>query len=210
MNPRIRRLQTDYDTVREAFSGHPNVRIEAFGTSEPPDMYRIHYRVQGLALDEQNVPAYRGEHEVELQLPLRYPTEKPYARPVSPMFHPNIKGFFCTADHWAPDTTLVDLIVQMGDMIQWKQYNLASPLDAIAADWASEHEGEGHFPIDNVDLAVGEIEIEIKAPSVTDEPFADIGGSDGNLGNQPSAAAHLSNLEGNVSVHGAEDVRQVQ
>ena len=51
----------------------------------------------------------------------------------------------------------------MGDMIQWQTYNVASPLDAIAARYASQHETSGMFPIGNVDLGVADVEVSVRA-----------------------------------------------
>ena len=161
MNPRLRRLQSDYDLVRETFSGHPHASGEPLGTGRPPESYRVEYRVQGLYLNGEQ-PDYRDHHLVEIMLPLGYPAEKPYCVPLTPAFHPNIRDYFCIADYWAAGTTLMDVIVKIGDMIQWRVYNPASPLDAIAAKWASEQEPTGLFPIGNVDLGVPDVEIALK------------------------------------------------
>jgi ubiquitin-protein ligase len=162
MDPRLRRLQSDYELVREVFSGHPHVAVEALGTRLPPENYRVEYRLRGLYLNGDQ-PAYRDVHHVEVMLPRRYPAEKPYVVPLEPIFHPNIRDYFCIADYWAAGTTLADVIVKLGDMIQWRVYNTASPLDAIAARWAAEQEYSGIFPIGNVDLGVADFEIAIRS-----------------------------------------------
>jgi len=163
MNPRLRRLQSDHDLVREVFSGHPHVSVEAIGTRRPPESYRVVYRLRGLYLNGDQ-PDYRDLHHVEIMLPRRYPAEKPYVVPLEPIFHPNIRDYFCIADYWAAGTTLADVVVKLGDMIQWRVYNTASPLDAIAAKWASEQESTGIFPIGNVDLGVGDFDIAVRSP----------------------------------------------
>jgi ubiquitin-protein ligase len=162
MNPRLRRLQADYDEVREVFSGHPHVSVEPRGTRRPPESYHVTFRLTGLALDGDQ-PAYRQLHDVEIMLPRGYPAEKPYCVPLTAVFHPNIRDYFCIADYWAAGTTLVDVIVKLGDMLQWRIYNPASPLDAIAAKWAVEQEPTGLFPIGNVDLGVAEVQIELRS-----------------------------------------------
>jgi len=162
MDPRLRRLQSDYELVREVFSGHPHVSIQPLGTRLPPENYRVEFRLRGLYLDGEQ-PAYRDVHHVEIMLPRRYPAEKPYVVPLEPIFHPNIRDYFCIADYWAAGTTLADVIVKLGDMIQWRVYNTASPLDAIAARWAAEQEYSGIFPIGNVDLGVADFEIAIRS-----------------------------------------------
>lgn len=161
MNPRLRRLQSDYDLVREVFSGHPHVSVEHLGTRRPPESYRVEFRLRGLFLDGDQ-PAYREHHVAEVMLPRGYPAEKPYCVPLIPIFHPNIRDYFCLADYWAAGTTLADVIVKLGDMIQWRVYNPKSPLDAIAAKWAVEQEPSGLFPIGNVDLGVPDVEVAVK------------------------------------------------
>lgn len=158
MNPRLRRLQSDYELIREIYSGHPYVSVEPIGAVVPPESYRVTYRVSGLQLVGDQ-PEVRESHEVELMLPRRYPAEKPYVVPLEPIFHPNIKDYFCIADYWAAGTTLVDVIAKMGDMIQWKIYNPASPLDPVAARWATEHEASGIFPFGDVALGVADFEV---------------------------------------------------
>jgi len=162
MDPRLRRLQSDYELVREVFSGHPHVALTPLGTRLPPENYRVEFRLRGLVL-EGDQPAYRDVHHAEIMLPRRYPAEKPYVVPLEPIFHPNIRDYFCIADYWAAGTTLADVIVKLGDMIQWRVYNTASPLDAIAARWAAEQEYSGIFPIGNVDLGVADFEVAIRS-----------------------------------------------
>jgi len=67
----------------------------------------------------------------------------------------------CIGDFWAPGETLADIIYQIGEMIQYKNYNVTSPLNGIAAKWAREN--EDLFPVDNKELRMGEIEIELKS-----------------------------------------------
>jgi ubiquitin-protein ligase len=162
MNPRLRRLQADYDDVRETFSGHPHVTVEPVGSGRPPESYRVVYRLRGLVLNGEQ-PGYSDYHEVDIMLPRRYPAEKPYVVPLTRVFHPNVRDYYCIADYWAAGTTLVDVIAKLGDMIQWRVYNPASPLDAIAARWASEQEPKGLFPIGRVDLGVADFEIGVKS-----------------------------------------------
>lgn len=158
MNPRLRRLQADFEHVRDVYSGHPHVQITPLGDRLPPEGYKVVYRLRGLHL-EGDQPEVRDVHPVEIMLPLKYPAEKPYAVPLEPIFHPNIREYFCVADYWAAGTTLVDVIAKIGDMIQWRIYNPASPLDAIAARWAVEQDGRNLFPIGNVDLGVADFDI---------------------------------------------------
>ena len=55
--------------------------------------------------------------------------------------------------------TLWDVIVQIGEMIQYQNYNPKSPLDARAAKWARAN--EHLFPVGKVDLYQPDPEVEI-------------------------------------------------
>jgi ubiquitin-protein ligase len=164
MNPRLRRLQADYELMREVFSGHPHVTVRALGRPFPPERYALEFRVRGLYLADGQ-PQYRDVHRIELSLPRRYPAEKPYVVPLDPVFHPNIREFVCIADHWAAGTTLADVVIKVGDMLQWRVYNCASPLDAEAARWAAEHEASGLFPLGDADLGVADVDVTVRSGS---------------------------------------------
>lgn len=156
--PRLRRLAADYESVRAEFSGHPHVQIAPIGSARPSEAYRITYRVRGLRLDGDR-PVTVDHHEVEVRLPLGYPREKPICTPLTPVFHPNIKGYYCIQDYWAAGQPLADTIVKIADMLQFRIYNPASPLDATAAQWARAN---AHlFPIGHVDLGRPELDIRI-------------------------------------------------
>lgn len=178
MNPRLRRLQADYDEVRDLFSGHSRVEVEPVGSRLPPETYRIKYRLDGLRLKGErpgNLDSHLVEvevvqlHEVEILLPRRYPAEKPYVVPKTPVFHPNVREYYCLVDdeNWAPSTRLADLINKIGEMIQYRDYNLASPLDPLAARWTLSEESSGRFPVGNVELGVGEVSVGLTVPAGT-------------------------------------------
>jgi len=176
MNPRLRRLQADYNHVREVYSGHPRVEVEPVSDRLPPEIYRVSYRLNGLVLvgerpenlDYESVEVTEStEHIVEIMLPRLYPAEKPYVVPKTPIFHPNVQDYYCLVDdeYWAPSTRLVDLIAKIGNMIQYRTYNLSSPLDGLAAHWTRDEEERGRFPVGDVDLGVADLDIEIATAS---------------------------------------------
>jgi ubiquitin-protein ligase len=154
----MRRLAADYEAVRAEFSGHQYVQVVPFGPNRPPEAYRVTYRVPGLRL-EGNQPVAVDRHDVEIRLPLGYPREKPLCTPVTPVFHPNIKDYYCIQDYWAAGQGLVDTIAKIADMIQFKVYNPASPLDANAARWAQQN--RSLFPLGNISLGAPEVDIVI-------------------------------------------------
>lgn len=135
VSPRERRLLSDAQQVHAAFLGHPFIRVMPVGPP-PTERYRVIYDCPGLWLDATtNQTRVRGQHVVDIYLPPEYPREKPYCTSPNPVFHPNFANYVCIADYWSPGQALVDVIIQIGDMLQYKLYNTDSPLNAIAARW---------------------------------------------------------------------------
>lgn len=149
MNPRLRRLTSDYQSLVEAFAGHPHIKVDPVGPL-PPERYRIIYKVPGLTLTPDRRPARTQQTVVDVFLPAGYPREKPYLTTLTPVFHPNFGAHICIADFWSPSQSLLDIVVQVGDMLQWRTYNVRSPLNAVAANWAQENTHQ--LPVGNADV----------------------------------------------------------
>lgn len=158
MNPRLRRLQADYEAILGAFGGHPYVFVTPVGPA-PPERYEVVFNVPGLVLDGQNQLQVVAQHAVSLQLPASYPREKPYCTASPQIFHPNFGAYVCIADFWNPSQSIVDIIVQIGEMLQYKLYNTRSPLNAVAARWALEN--LERLPLANLDLYPREPEVRL-------------------------------------------------
>lgn len=145
MNVRTRRLAQEYQKLLADLSRSEFVRIEVV-SGDPPCSYRVTYDLVGLAWDESSDDAVRVfEHVVDIYLPLGYPRKQPNCTMRTPIWHPNIGDYVCIGDYWSPGVTLVDIIVHIGDMIQYKSYNLRSPVNRAAAEWAAAHVGS--FPV---------------------------------------------------------------
>ena len=155
MSPRQRRVLADWEAIRAEYSGHPAISIEPVGPT-PPEEYVVTYRVPGLRR-EGDRPILADEHEVRIHLPLDYPRQAPYCTPITPVFHPNIAEHVCFGDYWAAGEPLVHVIAKVGEMLQYRLFNVNSPLDTVAAQYAREN--PELFPVGNVDLGAPEIEI---------------------------------------------------
>ncbi len=152
MSIRLRRLTADHESIKQAFDGHKYIKIKAL-EGDPPVRYLIEYHLSGLKLDKaRNCPIETQYHEVEIYLHKEYPRQKPICRMRTEIFHPNFGDSICIADHWYAGEKLTDIILQIGQMIQYQNYNIKSPMNAVAARWAMEN--ERYFPIDNIDLKV--------------------------------------------------------
>jgi ubiquitin-protein ligase len=149
-SPRVARLQNDYQQLRVRFDGHPFITVEPVG-SLPPEKYQLIFDVPTLRLNAQNQPVISERTFVTLNLPMGYPKEKPHAVSHEEIFHPNFGDYICIADFWSPAQSLAEIVLDIGEMLQWQKYNIQSPLNAIAADWAVKNGAE--LPVGSIDLS---------------------------------------------------------
>src|SRR5262249_54524069 len=77
---------------------------------------------------------------MEVNLSLGYPRRAPQCRMLTPVFHPNFDdSMVCIGDFWAASEGLDDLIIRIGRMITYQEYNTKSPLNGLAAKWAGQN-----------------------------------------------------------------------
>lgn len=138
-SPRTRRLIVDAESIRNRLAGWPLIEIS--GTAGiPPEIYRFTYRVKGLYVDPTGNILERATHLLEVNLSLGYPRRAPQCRMLTPVFHPNFDdSTVCIGDFWAASESLDDLIIRIGRMIAYQEYNTRSPLNGLAAKWAAQN-----------------------------------------------------------------------
>ena len=125
---------------------------------DPPDRYRVLFRCHGLALAEgESTPHVTDRHICDIYLHRDYPQRPPHMIWRTPVFHPNIlppeRGGAVCIGSWSPAETLVDLVLRIGQMIQYHNYDLQDALNRQAAQWVDKH--QGRFPLDDRSLAPG-------------------------------------------------------
>jgi hypothetical protein len=76
-----------------------------------------------------------------------------------PNFGPNIGDEICIGDYWSPAQSLSDIVVTIGELIQYQRYNTRSPLNAVAARWVAQN--EAIFPVGHVSLFQAEPSIQL-------------------------------------------------
>ena len=159
MNARIRRLNADFNKIKDEFYGHKYVKVEPL-EGNPPVRYLVTYYLTGLKFDlSKNRPVETYYHQVEIYLHKNYPREKPQCTIKTEIFHPNFGPTkVCIADHWAAGESIADIIVQIGQMIQYQNYNPKSPLNQKAARWTIKN--ENLFPLGSIDLYQAEPDID--------------------------------------------------
>lgn len=151
LSPRIRRLKLDHETLVKRFAAWPLIQV-AGSAGMPPEAYRITYRIKGLYVSPTGDILERGVHHLEINLSLGYPRRAPQCRMLAPVFHPNFDdSSVCIGDFWAASEGLDDLIVRIGRMIAYQEYNTKSPLNGLAAKWAAQH--TDLLPVDSRNIA---------------------------------------------------------
>lgn len=140
--------------------------------NQPPEKYLIRYTCTGLARRE-DLEVWRGgggppapptsspnlvtvsEHLVEAVFGWEYPSSPPFFIWWTPIWHPNIRQpYLCTEGRpFAVSTGLDAICLFAGEMIQYRSYNILSPLNKDAAKWAAEHASE--LPVDRRSLLDG-------------------------------------------------------
>ena len=156
-SPRMRRLTADQQSVSAAFAGHPYISVTPVGLG-PVSQYQIGYRVPALQKINDELKVV-GLTLVKIVLPPNYPRDKPYCTTSEPVFHPNFGNYICIADFWSPSQTLVDVIVEIGQLLQYQLYNTRSPLNALAARWVADN--SSRIPIGELELLPVDPEIHI-------------------------------------------------
>lgn len=152
MTARIRRLISDYEQVKKDFTGHKNIIVNPIG-GEPFEKYQVIYYVNGIYLLPDGRIETLNKHEIEINLHADYPRYKPLCKILTPIWHPNFRdGQICIGDIWGAGESLSDIIINIGDMIQYKSWNSYSPLSADAAKWAIEN--KHLFPVGNIELNI--------------------------------------------------------
>ncbi|MFQ6098883.1 MAG: ubiquitin-conjugating enzyme E2 [Armatimonadota bacterium] len=149
----IRRLIADYQKMMALDNQSDLVDIVAYGN--PPQQYVVTYHVTGLVWPFGTpAPQKVNHHQLEVYLHADYPRRPPRLRWLTEIFHPNIlsasqNGGVCIGN-WSPAESLADLVVRIGEMVQYKDYNVDDVLDERAADWA-RRSGQ-YLPIDEREI----------------------------------------------------------
>ena len=145
-SPRTRRLLLDHQTLTSRLADWPLIQIT--GTAGmPPEIYRFTYNLRGLYVAPSGEILERQVHVLEVNLSLGYPRRAPQCRMLTPVFHPNFDdAMVCIGDFWAASEGLDDLIIRIGRMITYQEFNTKSPLNGLAAKWAAQN--SSLLPID--------------------------------------------------------------
>ena len=164
-SPYKRRLRRDFNEIENLAKSSDLIDFEYFG--DPPNRYIITYKCKGILRSRDGTFYYSEFHQVQIRLGANYPTTRPDIKFLTPpIFHPNVSdlnGAVCIG-HWTPSLKLSEWIINIGEMIQYKRYNVEDPLNISAAEWAKNN--KSLFPVDKRELVK---EIKSKILNETEE-----------------------------------------
>ncbi len=145
------RLRNDHDRIRDLVNRSEFIHIVAT-EGEPVEKYLIRFSCRGVEkVTPSGKPIYRDAHDVSVYLHSEYPLKQPQLKWLTPIFHPNIHvtGAVCIGAWW-PAKTLDELLLTLGEMVQYKNFDPRDPMNSRAATWALRN--KRLFPIDDRDL----------------------------------------------------------
>jgi ubiquitin-protein ligase len=161
MTPKLRRLYADYNKMEELKKSTDLIDYQTEG-GMPPQKYIVTYKCGGVKWNRAlNRPEISYFHKVEFYLHADYPRTRPIIQFLTEIFHPNVdeRGWVCLGG-WAPEESLKDLCIRIGEMIQYKNYDIENNVNHEAANWARRNKFK--FPVDTQSLAVHKPEYGIK------------------------------------------------
>lgn len=149
LSPKMRRLENDFNKLK-ALAGKYIHIDETRGN--PPNEYILSFTCTGQMKDGFGNLVKTNTHRCRMSLDGEYPRFKPKLEWLTPIFHPNFfkGGGVCIGDDWAPNYHIDNYVLMLGEMVQYKVYNVDSPANPEAAAWAKEHTGELPIGTENI------------------------------------------------------------
>ena len=150
-DPRTRRLKADFEAMKRLKEA--SSIIDFTSTGDPPERYVVTFKGRGVSRKSEEAPVQIQEtHRVELQLGIDYPRSQPYLKWSTEIYHPNIaiSGAVCLGGYstnWVPSLTLDNLCNMLWDMLRFANYDVASPYNYRAAQWAKA-QTQWELPLD--------------------------------------------------------------
>ncbi|MGB3651668.1 MAG: ubiquitin-conjugating enzyme E2 [Rivularia sp. (in: cyanobacteria)] len=150
MGIREKRLENDFKELSQLVNNSGGTLAIASTQGKPVEVYTIEYRCKGIESLRNNQPVFRKTHSVEIILGNNYPREKPNAKFITDIFHPNVfdNKKVCLGSYWTMAENLCELVIRIGKIIQYSKdvLNLKSPANYEAKDWAKNN--MQRFPVD--------------------------------------------------------------
>jgi len=151
---KLNKLREEYENLLKLESrsrGKIIIEPAIIQAGRPPESYVITYKCRGIVgVDGERAPIYGDEHKVSVYLRHGYPLLPPEVNWLTPIWHPNIDHLpphhVCIneVDTWWPGRHLDDLVLWMGELVQYKRYHAEEgvepfPDDQMVAEWVREY-----------------------------------------------------------------------
>lgn len=160
--PQFLRSKFSFDVITEGFPGFLSPQeFEAESPDMSPEKYIIKFDCTGLWQNENGDIREAPYHLMEVVYGVDYPTKPPTFVWLTPIFHPNLKRpYICLEGRPFAVGWTLDLIVQeVGRLVMYQSYNVNSPLNHEAAQWAREN--AHRFPVDDRDLLDSRVRVTV-------------------------------------------------
>ena len=149
--PRTRRLNSDYEAMKQLRENSGIIEFQAFG--DPPERYLVTLKGKGLMRrSESETVDIADVHRVEIRLGIDYPRSRPDLQWLTSIYHPNISavGAVCLGGYstnWVPSLGLAELCEMLWDMVRMANYDPKSAYNYSAGRWC-ETQTQYDFPLD--------------------------------------------------------------
>lgn len=143
-----------YAQIREEFRSNSLISVSPL-QGDPPDRYQVTYHIAGKSRNTTGDVIETREQVVEIIIPFGFPRFPPGCRPVSNIFHPDFDpGAISISDFWTQESTLPELIIRIGEMINGENFSTADAFNPEAAEWYENNRNQ--LPIASLDWHGGE------------------------------------------------------
>ena len=149
----LKRLTSEYEEIKRNFRWTKHIQVIP-NEKDPPDEYVVIYRVNSIGKKDGQLQEIK-KHIVHIYLSHNFFDVGPTATFKSPHFHPNIyanSNKFCAfSSSFRAAESLSDYIMRLGEVIPYKSFNLDSPANKEAKEWAKN--SKHLFPLDQIGRA---------------------------------------------------------
>jgi ubiquitin-protein ligase len=136
---RQRRIENDFNRLREWADERPGIAIEREG-----DEIRVHLEERGLGWSDKEGVSVLGIHSFAIYLHREYPRLPPKVTCLGETFHPNLlpadQGGAVCLGPWRPSSSLAGVVQYLLDLVSFRAYNVADPLNERCAFWLRSHD----------------------------------------------------------------------
>ncbi|MBM9518408.1 hypothetical protein JWG39_01095 [Desulforhopalus vacuolatus] len=138
-----------YTQIRGEFRSNSLISVSPL-QGDPPDKYQVTYHIAGKSRNTAGDVIETREQVIEIIIPFGFPHFPPNCRPVSDIFHPDFDPeAIHISDFWNQKSTLSELIVRIGRMINGESFSTVDAFNAEAAEWYENNRSQ--LPIASLD-----------------------------------------------------------